>query len=85
MPWSRQHWQAPYARNLAVADLWPTESKWRKGTLIREKAPRHSVFRRKGNVIWKSTKSALAIGVPGTIAGVLWYIKKLGSLPIEEI
>jgi gamma-glutamyltranspeptidase/glutathione hydrolase len=34
---------------------------------------------------WKSTKSALAIGVPGTIAGVLWYIKKLGSLPIEEI
>lgn len=39
-----------------------------------------------GNVIkGKSTDTPLAIGVPGTIAGVFEVHKKLGSLPIAEI
>mgnify|MGYP000231654155 CR=1 FL=1 len=33
----------------------------------------------------KSTESPLAIGVPGTIAGVFAVHKKLGSLPMSEI
>ena len=39
-----------------------------------------------GNVIpGKSTKTPLAIGIPGTIAGVFAVHKKLGSLPMAEI
>ncbi|TYP97008.1 gamma-glutamyltranspeptidase/glutathione hydrolase [Tenacibaculum adriaticum] len=39
-----------------------------------------------GNVIeGKSTIGAMAVGVPGTVAGVFEAHKKLGSLPIEEI
>ncbi|WP_346883281.1 gamma-glutamyltransferase [uncultured Algibacter sp.] len=33
----------------------------------------------------KSTLGAMAVGVPGTVAGVLAVHKKLGSLPIEDI
>ncbi|AUS06816.1 gamma-glutamyltransferase [Pseudotamlana carrageenivorans] len=33
----------------------------------------------------KSTKGAMAIGVPGTVAGVMAVHKKLGSLPLETI
>jgi gamma-glutamyltranspeptidase/glutathione hydrolase len=56
----------------------------------REKAPLASTkdmfLDEKGNVIkGKSTESPLAIGVPGTIAGVFAVHEKLGSLPIEEI
>lgn len=56
----------------------------------REKAPlaatKNMFLDEKGNVIkGKSTGTALAIGVPGTIAGVFEVHKKLGSLPIEEI
>ncbi|MFV8376182.1 gamma-glutamyltransferase [Flavobacterium sp. LB1P71] len=56
----------------------------------REKAPlaatKDMFLDEKGNVIkGKSTTTALAIGVPGTIAGVFAVHKKLGSLPIEEI
>jgi gamma-glutamyltranspeptidase/glutathione hydrolase len=40
----------------------------------------------KGNVIeGKSTETALASGIPGTIAGVFEVHKKYGSLPIGEI
>ncbi len=39
-----------------------------------------------GNVIkGKSTETALAIGVPGTIAGVFAVHKKFGSMPMSEI
>ncbi|MGO4904000.1 gamma-glutamyltransferase [Flavobacterium sp. W20_MBD1_R3] len=61
------------------------------GTLdYREKAPlaatKDMFLDEKGNVIkGKSTESPLAIGVPGTIAGVFAVHEKLGSLPIEEI
>lgn len=56
----------------------------------REKAPlaatKDMFLDEKGNVIkGKSTKTALAIGIPGTIAGIFAVHKKLGSLPIEEI
>jgi gamma-glutamyltranspeptidase/glutathione hydrolase len=56
----------------------------------REKAPlaatKDMFLDEKGNVIkGKSTGTALAIGVPGTIAGVFEVHRKLGSLPIEEI
>ncbi|MFV5693119.1 gamma-glutamyltransferase [Flavobacterium sp. LT1R49] len=56
----------------------------------REKAPlaatKDMFLDEKGNVIkGKSTESPLAIGVPGTIAGVFAVHEKLGSLPIQEI
>lgn len=56
----------------------------------REKAPlaatKDMFLDDKGNVIkGKSTESPLAIGIPGTIAGVFAVHEKLGSLPIEEI
>jgi gamma-glutamyltranspeptidase/glutathione hydrolase len=56
----------------------------------REKAPlaatKDMFLDEKRNVIkGKSTESPLAIGVPGTIAGVFAVHEKLGSLPIEEI
>ncbi|RXM42475.1 gamma-glutamyltransferase [Flavobacterium sp. YO64] len=56
----------------------------------REKAPlaatKDMFLDKDGNVIkGKSTETALAIGVPGTVAGVFAVHKKLGSLPISEI
>lgn len=56
----------------------------------REKAPlaasRNMYLNDSSNVIeGKSTVGAMAIGVPGTIAGVYATHKKLGSLPMEEI
>ncbi|MGY6742411.1 MAG: gamma-glutamyltransferase [Cecembia sp.] len=56
----------------------------------REKAPlaasRDMYLDEEGNVIpGLSTLGALAVGVPGTIAGVFEVHRKLGSLPIEDI
>lgn len=56
----------------------------------REKAPlaasKDMFLDAEGNVIkGKSTQTALAIGVPGTVAGVFAVHKKLGSLPMSEI
>ncbi len=56
----------------------------------REKAPLSSskdmFLDSLGNVIKeKSTLGAMAVGVPGTIAGVFESHKRFGSLPIEEI
>jgi gamma-glutamyltranspeptidase / glutathione hydrolase len=56
----------------------------------REKAPmaasRDMYLDENGDVIpGLSTLGAMAVGVPGTIAGVFEVHKKLGSLPIEEI
>ena len=57
---------------------------------FREKAPlaatKDMFLDEKGNVIkGKSTETPLAIGVPGTIAGVFAVHKKLGSLPMQDI
>ena len=56
----------------------------------REKAPlaatKDMYLNEKGDVIKdKSTLGAMAVGVPGTIAGVFAVHEKLGSLPIENI
>lgn len=56
----------------------------------REKAPlaahRDMYLDENGEVIpGLSTKGALAVGVPGTIAGVFEVHRKMGSLPIEDI
>ena len=56
----------------------------------REKAPlaatKDMFLDKDGNVIkGKSTQTALAIGVPGTIAGVFAVHKKFGSMPMSEI
>lgn len=56
----------------------------------REKAPlaasKDMFLDEKGNVIeGKSTATALASGIPGTIAGIFEVHKKYGSLPISEI
>ena len=56
----------------------------------REKAPlaatKDMFLDKDGNVIkGKSTETALAIGIPGTVAGVFAVHKKLGSLPMSEI
>ncbi|SHJ91965.1 gamma-glutamyltransferase [Pseudozobellia thermophila] len=56
----------------------------------REKAPlaahRDMYLDSLGNVIPEmSTKGATAVGVPGTVAGIIEVHKKFGSLPLEEI
>lgn len=56
----------------------------------REKAPlvahRDMYLDSLGNVIHgKSTLGATAVGVPGTVAGIIEVHKKFGSLPLEEI
>ena len=56
----------------------------------REKAPlaatKDMYLDKNGNVIeGKSTETALASGIPGTIAGIFEVHKKYGSLPISEI
>lgn len=56
----------------------------------REKAPlaatKDMYLDKNGNVIeGKSTLGAMAVGVPGTIAGIFAVHEKLGSLSIEEI
>ena len=56
----------------------------------REKAPlkatKDMYLDKNGDVIPNlSTEGALAVGVPGTIAGVFAVHKKLGSLPMAEI
>ncbi len=56
----------------------------------REKAPlaasKDMYLDENGNVIaGKSTLGAMAVGVPGTIAGIFAVHEKLGSLPIEAI
>jgi gamma-glutamyltranspeptidase/glutathione hydrolase len=56
----------------------------------REKAPlsasKDMYLDEKGNIIdGKSTETALASGIPGTIAGIFEVHQKYGSLPISEI
>lgn len=82
----------PYAGNIGGGGFMVyRKANGEKGTLdYREKAPlgatKDMFLDANGNVIpGKSTKTPLAIGIPGTIAGVFAVHKKLGSLPIEEI
>lgn len=82
----------PYAGNIGGGGFMVyRKANGETGTLdYREKAPlaatKDMFLDDKGNVIKeKSTATAFAIGIPGTIAGVFEVHRKLGSLPIEEI
>ena len=82
----------PYAGNLGGGGFMVyRKANGEVGSLdYREKAPlaatKNMFLDKNGKVIkGKSTDSPLAIGVPGTIAGVFEVHKKLGSLPIAEI
>lgn len=82
----------PYAGNLGGGGFMVyRKANGEIGSLdYREKAPlaasKSMFLDKEGNVIkGKSTESPLAIGVPGTIAGVFAVHKKFGSLPISEI
>ena len=82
----------PYAGNIGGGGFMVyRKANGETGTLdYREKAPlsatKNMFLDKAGNIIPdKSTDSPLAIGVPGTIAGVFAVHKKLGSLPISEI
>lgn len=82
----------PYAGNIGGGGFMVfRKSNGETGTLdYREKAPlaatKNMYLDSNGNVIPNlSVDGALAIGVPGTIAGVFAVHEKLGSLSIEEI
>ncbi|MEN9981888.1 MAG: hypothetical protein RL542_1675 [Bacteroidota bacterium] len=82
----------PYAGNIGGGGFMVyRKANGETGTLdYREKAPlnasKNMFLDKNGNLIkGKSTTSPLAIGVPGTIAGVFAVHEKLGSLPMAEI
>lgn len=82
----------PYAGNIGGGGFMVyRKANGETGTLdYREKAPlsaTKNMFLDKNNKIIQdiSTESPLAIGVPGTIAGVFAVHEKLGSLPMSEI
>ena len=82
----------PYAGNIGGGGFMVfRKANGETGTLdYREKAPlsatKNMFLDKNGNILPdKSTDSPLAIGVPGTIAGVFAVHEKLGSLPISEI
>ncbi len=82
----------PYAGNIGGGGFMVyRKANGETGTLdYREKAPlnatKNMFLDKNGNLIkGKSTSSPLAIGVPGTIAGVFAVHEKLGSLPMAEI
>ncbi len=82
----------PYAGNIGGGGFMVyRKANGETGTLdYREKAPlsaTKNMFLDKYNKIIqdKSTDSPLAIGIPGTIAGVFAVHEKLGSLPMSEI
>ncbi len=82
----------PYAGNLGGGGFMVyRENNGTIGALdYREKAPlaahKNMYLDKEGNVTeGKSTLGAMAIGIPGTVAGVFETHKKFGTLPIKEI
>lgn len=82
----------PFAGNLGGGGFMVyRESNGKTGSLdYREKAPlaatKNMYLDNNGNVIpGKSTESAFAVGIPGTIAGMFEVHKKFGSLPMSTI
>lgn len=82
----------PYAGNIGGGGFMVyRRANGERGSLdYREKAPLASTkemfLDENGNAIaGKSTETALAVGIPGTIAGIFEVHKKFGTLPIETI
>ena len=82
----------PYAGNLGGGGFMVyREANGKTGSLdYREKAPmaatKNMYLDHDGNVIaGKSTETAFAVGIPGTIAGMFEVHKKFGSLPMATI
>ena len=82
----------PYAGNLGGGGfmVYRKENGEIGGIDYREKAPlaasKNMYLDENGDIIKdKSTLGAMAVGVPGTVAGVFAVHEKLGSLPIEDI
>lgn len=82
----------PYAGNIGGGGFMVyREANGKTGSLdYREKAPiaasKNMYLDNNGNVIpGKSTETAFAVGIPGTIAGIYEVHKKFGSLPMATI
>ena len=82
----------PYAGNIGGGGFMVyRQSNGEVGSLdYREKAPlaasKDMFLDKKGNVIsGESTETALAVGVPGTVAGVFAVHQKFGTMPMSEI
>ena len=96
MRWLEPNWLwrslFPLREILAAVDSWSIEKQnGEVGSLdYREKAPlaatKDMFLDKDGNVIkGKSTETALAIGIPGTVARVFAVHKKYGSMRMSEI
>jgi len=82
----------PYAGNIGGGGFMVyREANGKTGSLdYREKAPiaalKNMYLDKDGNIIpEKSTETAFAVGIPGTIAGIYEVHKKFGSLPMSNI
>jgi len=82
----------PYAGNIGGGGFMVyREANGKTGSLdYREKAPmaasKNMYLDKNGNIIpGRSTETAFAVGIPGTIAGIFEVHKKFGSLPMANI